>query len=885
MKKLAELFRRIFHLREHSAFARGLSEEMQHHLQLKTEENIRAGMSEKEARHAAHREFGNVTLLNEDSRGVWSFRWLEQFLQDVRYGTRMLLKSPGFTIVAVLTLALGIGANTAIFSLVNGILLRPLPYSQPDRLVAVTDSYAQGSIVALQKMLRTMDVGGYLEGAEFNLTGRGEPSRLYGTSVSADFFSILDAKPELGRIFAMGEDHPGNDNVVILSNAFWQRILGGDPNVVGQQISLDGVNREIVGVMPADFQFPSPKTQLWVPLHLDPRNTGTYWGAGFMPVVGRLRNGVPIAQAHSEFRAALPQLRAAFPWKMPDSIWGGASVISLQAQITGDVQTKLFVLLGAICLVLLIACANVANLLLARGVTRQREMAVRAALGADRRRIFQQLLTESALLAICGGALGMFLAVEGLKWLKVILPADTPRLASITIDWRVLAFTASIALITGIISGLAPALFAAKIDLTESLKKGGRHSASTAPGSSHRLRSGLAIAEISLAFVLVIGAGLLVKSLWELVRVNPGFQSESIITARITPNNSFCPSAGRCQNFYDELTNRVLAMPGVKDAALVSILPLDGRIAAFAADVEDHPRNPSDPAPVIFDSLITGNYLQLMGIPLLSGRALTEADSVSDAAPVALVTASTANKFWPNQNPIGKHVKRTFMKDWITIVGVVGDVHEENLVSKYPSFVDGAIYEAYGVNQATGRPRPSYMTLVLRASNSQLNYGQSLQQIVASLNPDAPVSDVTTLRSIITKSASTARSTVALFAVFAALALTLAAIGIYGVISYSVTQRRPEIGMRMALGAQWQDIVRLIVGHGARLALVGIAIGIVASFALTRLMKSLLFSVSATDPITFVAVSILLLVVAVAACYIPARRAMRVDPMVALRHD
>jgi predicted permease len=885
MKKLAELFRRIFHLRKGSEFARGLSEEMQHHLQLKTAENIRAGMSEKEARYAAQREFGNVTLLNEDSRGVWNFRWLEQFLQDVRYGARMLRKSPGFTIVAVLTLALGIGANTAIFSLVNGILLRPLPYPQPDRLVAVTDAYAQGSIVALQKILRTMDVGGYLEGAEFNLTGRGEPSRLYGTSVSADFFSILDAKPALGRIFANGEDHPGNDNVVILSNAFWQRTLGGDPNVVGQQIALDGVNREIVGVMSADFQFPSPKTQLWVPLHLDPRNTGTYWGGGFMPVLGRLRNGVSIAQAHSEFRSALPQLRAAFPWKMPDSIWGDASVISLQAQITGDVQTKLFVLLGAICLVLLIACANVANLLLARGVTRQREMAVRAALGANRRRIFQQLLTESALLAICGGALGMFLAVEGLKLLKVILPADTPRLSSITIDWRVLAFTASIAVITGIVSGLAPALFATKIELTESLKKGGQHSASTASSSSHRLRSALAIAEISLAFVLVIGAGLLVKSLWELVRVNPGFQSESIITARITPSKLFCASVMRCQNFYNELTNRVLAIPGVEGAALVDVLPLDGRVNAFAADMEGHPRNPSDPAPVMFDSLITANYLQLMGIPLLSGRALTAADSATDAAPVALVTAWTANKFWPNQNPIGKHLKRTFMKDWITIVGVVGDVHEENLVSKYPSFVDGAIYEAYGVNQATGRPRPTDMTLVLRASNNQLNYGQSLQQIVASLNPDAPVSDVTTLRSIITKSASTARSTVALFAVFAALALTLAAVGIYGVISYSVTQRRPEIGMRMALGAQWQDIVRLIVGHGARLALVGIAIGVAASLALTRLMKTLLFSVSATDPITFVAVSILLLVVAVAACYIPARRAMRVDPMVALRHE
>ena len=885
MKKIAELFRRIFHLRERSDFARGLSEEMQHHLELKTEENIRAGMSEKEAQYAAQREFGNVTLLNEDSRNIWSFRRVEQFLQDVRYGARMLRKSPGFTIVAILTLALGIGANTAIFSLVNGILLRPLPYSQPHRLVAITDSYSQGSIVAMQKILKTMDLGGYLEGAEFNLTGRGEPSRLYGTSVSANTFSILDAKPALGRIFVAGEDHPGNDNVVILSNAFWQKILGSDPNVVGQQIALDGVNRQIVGVMPADFQFPSQKSQLWVPLHLDPRNVGTYWGSGFMPIVGRLRNGMSIAQAHSEFRAALPQLRAAFPWKMPDSLWGGASVILLQAQITGDVQTKLFVLLGAICLVLLIACANVANLLLARGVTRQREMAVRAALGADRRRIFQQLLTESALLAICGGALGMFLAVEGLKWLKIILPADTPRLASITIDWRVLAFTASIAVITGIIAGLAPALFATKIDLTESLKKGGQHSASTASSSSHRLRSALAIAEISLAFVLVIGAGLLVKSLWELVRVNPGFQTESIITARIMPSKSFCASAVRCQNFYGELVDRVRAIPGVNDAAIVDVLPLDGRVDAFAADMEGHPRNPSDPAPVIFDSLIFANYLQLMGIPLLSGRALAPADSIPDAAPVALVTAWTANKFWPNQNPIGKHVKRTFMNGWITIVGLVGDVHQENLVSRYPAFVDGAIYEPYGVNQATGRPRLTDMTLVLRASNNQMNYGQSLQQIMASLNPDAPVGDVTTLRNIVTKSSSTARSTVALFSVFAALALTLAAIGIYGVISYSVTQRRPEIGMRMALGAQWQDIVRLVVGHGARLALIGIAIGIAASVALTRLMKSLLFGVSATDPLTFTSVSILLILVAIAACYIPARRAMRVDPMVVLRHD
>jgi predicted permease len=884
MKKLAELFRRIFHLRERSEFSRGLSEEMQHHLALKTDENIRAGMSEKEARYAAQREFGNVTLLDEDSRNIWNFNRLEQFLQDIRYGARMLRKSPGFTVVAVLTLSLGIGANTAIFSLVNGILLRPLPYSQPDRLIAITDSYSQGSIVAMQKILKTMDVGGYLEGAEVNLTGRGEPSRLYGISVSADFFSILNTKPALGRVFVSGEDQPGSDNVVILSNAFWQKTLGSDPNVVGEQIALDGVNRQIVGVMPADFQFPSQKTQLWVPLHLDPRNVGTYWGGGFMPVLGRLHDGVTIAQAHSELRATLPQLRAMFPWKMPDLIWVNSRVIPLQSQITGDVRTELFVLLGAICLVLLIACANVANLLLARGVTRQREMAVRAALGADRRRIVQQLLTESALLAICGGTLGMFLAVEGLKWLKIILPADTPRLASIAIDWRVLAFTASVAALTGIVSGLAPALLAAKIDLTESLKKGGQNSSATS-GSTHRLRSSLAIAEISLAFVLVIGAGLLVKSLWELVRVNPGFQSESIITARITPNRSFCVGAERCRNFYNELSNRVLAIPGVKDVALTNVLPLDGRISAFSADVEDHPRLPSDPAPSLFDTVITPGYLQLMGIPLLHGRALTSADSASGAAPVALITASTAQKFWPNQNPVDKHVKRTYSNQWVTIVGVVGDVHQNNLVSPLPNFIDGAIYEPFGLQANIGRAQPLNMDLVVRVSNNQMNYGQSLQQAVATLTLDAPVSDLTTLRGIVAKSASNTRSTVAFFAAFAALALTLAAIGIYGVISYSVTQRRPEIGMRMALGAQWQDIVRLVVGHGARLALIGIAIGIAASFALTRLMKSLLFGVSATDPLTFISVSILLILVAVAACYIPARRAMRVDPMVALRHD
>jgi putative ABC transport system permease protein len=508
---------------------------------------------------------------------------------------------------------------------------------------------------------------------------------------------------------------------------------------------------------------------------------------------------------------------------------------------------------------------------------------VRAALGAGRGRICRQLLTESALLAIFGGALGMLVAVNGLAWLKAILPADTPRLASVTIDGRVLAFTSAIALLTGLAFGLAPALFASRIDLTESLKKGGQHSA--ALGSGHRLRSALAISEIALAFVLVLGAGLLVKSLWQLGRVYPGFRADSIITARITPNQSFCADPARCRNFYSELADRVRAIPGVNDAALVNVLPLDGRRNTFTADVEGHPRDPKDPALVIFDSVITPGYLQVMGIPLLRGRALTAADSAPGAAPVALATASTAYKLWPNQDPIGKHLRPVNGKAWITIVGVVGDVHEESLALGLPAFVDGAIYDPYGTEASTGRSRPTDLTLVARVSRNQTGYGDSLRTVVASLNPDAPVSELAALRTIVTKSASGQRATASLFAVFAALALALGALGIYGVVSYSVRQRRPEIGMRMALGAQWQDVVRLVVGQGARLALVGLAIGIAGALALTRLITTMLFRVTATDPLTFLGVSVLLILVALLACYVPARRAMRVDPMAALRHE
>lgn len=601
-----------------------------------------------------------------------------------------------------------------------------------------------------------------------------------------------------------------------------------------------------------------------------------------MPLIGRTRPGVTLEQARAELGATLPRVRKMFPWRMPDALWADSTVIPLQQGIIGDVSETLFILLGAIGLVLLIACANVANLLLARAATRQREMAMRAALGAGRWRICRQLLTESILLAVCGGSFGMLLALTGLSWLKAILPADTPRLSSVTIDWRVLAFTALIALATGVIFGLAPALHASKIDLTESLKTGGQNSGAA---KSHRLRSALAIAEIAIAVVLVIGAGLLVKSLWELSHVNPGFRTESIVTARITPNDQFCADFGRCSNFYNSLIARTRALPGVEDTALTNVLPLSGLMGAYAADVEGHPRNPSEPAPVLWESVVTPDYFRIMGIPLLRGRLFTSADSAPGATHVTVVTESTAKKFWPNQDPLGKHVKRSWMGDWITVVGVVGDVNEASMTSKLPEFMDGAVYDPYGNDLGPGGLKPREFTLVVRMAGGAGNFADALRKTVASLNSEVPVSEVATLRTIVSDSLKAPRSTMLLFAIFAALALVLGAVGIYGVVSYSVTQRTSEIGVRMALGAQKQDVLRLILGHGTRMALIGVVIGIAGAFAATRLMASLLYGVTATDPLTFAAVAILLAAVTLAACYIPARRAMKVDPMVALRYE
>jgi putative ABC transport system permease protein len=883
---LTDVWIRIRALVRREAVEGELDDELGFHFEQQVEKYIRGGMGRDEARRRARIEFGGLDQVKEECRDARGVELLETLAEDIRYSLRMLRKSLGFTAVAVLTLALGIGANTAIFSLVNGVLLRVLPYARPDRLVAITDSYPQGALVRMRESLGTMEVAGYSDGHELNLTGLGDPVRLYGTAVSANFFSLLGVQAEKGRTFSPGEDRPGKDGVVILSHALWQQKFGGERDVVGRRVSLEGESREIVGVMPDTFHFASSKAQFWVPLDLDPRALGAYWGAGFMPVIGRLRAGVTLGQARAELEANIPRIRAMFPWRMPDALWAVSTVIPLQISLVGDVAEKFCILLAATGLVLLVACVNVANLYMARASVREGEMRVRSALGAGRWRILRQLLTESTVLGLAGGGLGLVLGVKALPWLKSILPADTPRLASVSIDWRVMAFTAGVTILTGIGFGVAPALHLSRADWSASLTTGRQHTRSR---TTRRVGNALVVTEVALAVVLVIGAGLMVKSLWKLSHVDPGFRSESLVTARITPNEAFCARFARCRALYSDLLQRTQAIPGVLDVALTSLLPLDGGLSQFAAAFEDHPQDPRDPAPIVWESVITPGYLRLMGIPLLGGRAFTDADTASDAPPVVLITAETARKFWPNQNPVGKHLKRVWASDWSTVVGVVGDVNEYSLAAKLPDYVDGAVYEPYGnaVDAARGlsMAQPTEMTLLVHLVGAQVNVSEPLRKIVRGLNADAPVSHVRAYQTVISESQAAWRSTTLLFSIFAALALLLGAMGIYGVVSYSVAQRTPEIGLRVALGAEPRQVMKLVVGQGVRLALVGVFIGTLAAFAATRVVSALLYGVAPRDPVTFAAVGILFVFVAVLACGVPARRAMRVDPLVALRYE
>ncbi len=862
-----------------------LAEEIASHLKMAASDREARGESPAQAGESARRELGNPGVIQDVTHDEWGWTWLETLLQDLRYGARTLRKNPGFTIVAVLTLALGIGANTAIFSLVNGVLLQPLPYPHPDRLVGFTQYFPKGPLVFMREQSRTMDLAGFSDNKEFNLTGSGDPVRLMGNAVSADFFSVLGEQAAMGRTFQKGEDQPGKDNEVILSRALWERRFQSDPNIVGRWITLEGVDRQIVGVMPADFQFVSPKTELWVPLHLDSGNIGDYWGDSYMALIGRLRPGATLEQARAELKTLRPRVLAAYAWRMPDDSFVDASVVSLEETIVGDARGKLLILLGAVGLLLLIACANVANLLLARATTREKEVAVRVALGAGRWRILRQLITESVLLSVLGAALGLGFAVYGLSIMKTTLPADTPRLVDVGLNGRVLIFTAVLAILTGIVFGLVPALGASRVDMTETLKSGGQRSATR---GNHRASRLLVIGEVAISMILVVAAGLLVKSLWILSGTSPGFHSEHIVTARITPNESFCEVPGRCLAFYNELLERTRALPGVQAVAAVNGLPLGAGAEIFPGAVEAHPTPAGAHVPMFWEKIITPDYFHIMNIPVLRGRSFTESDTGPDAQAVVIVSKTTAERFWPGKDAVGEHIKPKWENEWRTVVGVVGDVREFDIKTDSASWIDGVIYTPYGPHAIRGSGAaapPSDMTLVIGTSGDQVQIAGELKNVVAGLNNEVPVSQVSTMKSWVSEAMAEPRSISGLFAVFAALALLLGSVGIYGVVSYSVAQRTREIGIRMALGARRQEVLLLVVGQGVKLALAGVAIGIVGGLMLTRLMSGLLYGVHATDPVTYGAVAVLLLLVALAACFIPARRAMHVDPIVALRYE
>jgi putative ABC transport system permease protein len=858
-----------------------LDDEIRFHLEQQIQEYLDRGVGRADARLMALEKLGVPERIKEECRDMRKVDYIENLVQDLGYGIRLIVKKPGFALVAMVTLALGVGANTAIFSLVNGILLRQLPYHQPDRLARLTEYYPKGAYVLLRDQSQTMDVAACAAGEELNLARTGAPPiRLTGTIVSANFFSMLGTRAELGRLFQTGEDSPGNNNVAILSHSMWQSQFGGAPDIIGRRITLEGVSREVVGVMPADFRFASNQASLWVPLSLDPRKASDFWGYE-MPLFARLRTGATLDQARQELTRLMPGVIASFPYRMPAGWNKDVTVIPLQQDLVGDMRARLLILLGAVSLVLLIACANVASLVLARSAGRRKELAIRGVLGAGRSRILRQLLAESVLLGLGGGGLGLVLARFALVTLKAFLPRETPRLGDVAIDGNVLVFTAGLAIATGLLFGLAPAVSSWRLDLASSLNTGSRRSSGAGIG---RLYNGLVVAEIGVAVVLVIGAGLLVKSLWLLARTSPGFSTERVVTIQITPNAAASKDRAACISFYDELIRRVGLVPGVEEAAAVNSLPLGGDIPILPAAVEGHPGDSEAPAPLLWSGAITPLYTDVMGIPILEGRGFSDGDR-ADSAAVVLVTASTARSFWPGQDAVGKHVKAVWEREWRTVVGVIADVKQYGMDQARPGWVDGEIYMPYAQAVTGHRDFPSSMSLVLRSTANRSRLAAEVRGLVADLNADIPVSDARAMKEVVSASMSAPNSIAWLFVTFAAMALLLGAVGVYGLISYRVAERTHEMGIRMALGAKRGDVLRLIVGQGLALAMIGVTVGGAAAFGLTRLLGGLLYAVKPVDPPTFAIVPLLLLVAAVAAAYIPARRATRVDPVESIRFE
>jgi putative ABC transport system permease protein len=812
---------------------------------------------------------------------------MQTLIQDLRFGARMLLRKPGFTLIAVITLALGIGANTTIFSVVNAVLLRPLPYQNPGQLALIwgkLPARVSGNMGASapefadyrDQNLVFSSVAAYAS-SSFNLSDVGEPERIVGTFVSASLFPLLDVQPALGRAFLNEEDRPGHDRVVILSHGLWRRRFAGDSAVIGRSVTIDGQSHTIVGVAPAGFRFPDDETEIWKPIAFTAENLSeNERGSHYLSVIARMKPGVTITQAQADMAALAQRMQQQHPtYYDADSGWG-TTVVSLLEETVGDARLALLALFGAVGCVLLIGCANVANLLLARASTRRREMAIRAALGGRPWRIIRQLLTESLLLALAGGVLGALIAAWGVEAVAELSASSLPRVNEINIDGRAIGFMLAITLATGLLFGLAPAWQSAKPDLSESLKEGGGKGAGS--GGRHRLRGLLVIGEIAIALVLLVGAGLMVKSLYRLQRVEPGFNPSQALTMRLALPEAKYPEPQRQRDFYERLLNRIAALPGVKAAGAVNFLPLSGTGNQRSFLIEGKP----EPKLNVGFRMVSPDYFRAMGVPLRAGRSIDGRDR-ENAPRVAVVNETFARVFLADEDPLGKRVKLGSAQGpfpWLTIAGVVGDVKHGGLDRE----TRPEMYVPYLQPLLPDWKVPP-MFLVLRGAPEPSSLIPAVRGVVKELDRDQPVYGVATMEQLLSRSTAPRRFNMTLLAVFAALALVLAGVGVYGVMAYAVTERNREIGIRMALGAQARDALKLVVLHGMRLTLVGVALGLMGAFALTRLMKNLLFDVEPTDPMTFIAIALLLAFVALLACWIPARRATKVDPMVALRCD
>jgi putative ABC transport system permease protein len=795
----------------------------------------------------------------------------------MRYGARMLLKKPGFTLIAVITLALGIGANAAIFSVVNAVLLRPLPFKDPDRLMLIREtkipqfpefSVSPGNFLDWRNQNTVFERLVAFNGVSFNMVGTGDPEQIRGMKVTDGFFAMLGAQPQLGRDFLPEEDQPGRNNVVILSNGLWQRRFGGDPKILNQALTLSGQSYTVIGVMPATFRFGGPDLDLWTPMAFTAREAQIH-GGHWLSAIGRLKPGATENQARAEMVAIAGRLAAQYP----DANTGwSVKLMPLLDYIVRDIKPALVVLLCAVAFVLLIACANVANLLLARAAGRQKEIAIRTALGAGRARIIRQLLTESVLLALLGGAGGLGLAKWGMDLLLKLAPEDLPRMSDVALDGRALAFTAAVTLLTGLIFGLVPALQSSRPNLNETMNETGR--GSTEGRRRQLVRGALVVLEVASALVLLVSSGLLIKSFWRLQQVDPGFNPDNTLTLSVSLPRSKYPEEPQQVAFFQQLLEKVRALPGVQAAGATNPLPMAGdTVLGFV--VQGRPPLPPGASQSTNYYSVSADYFKAMGIRLLRGRLISERD-VKEAPHVAVINETMAKKIFPDEDPIGKRI--TFdggeaNPDWYEIVGVVGDVKQYGLDQATPM----QTYEPY-----TQQTYP-FMTLVARASGDPTKLTAAIRNAVLELDKEQPIANIRTLDRILSTSTAQQRFSTLLLGVFAAVAMSLAAVGIYGVLSHAVTQRTPEIGIRMALGAARGDVLRLVVGAGMRLAMIGVAAGLAVAFGLTRLMSALLFGVSPTDPMIFGLIPLLIVIVALLACYIPARRATKVDPLVALR--